>query len=235
MAYWETKYYKRAISDYLSGLDPKNSIVVDVGCGDGRFTDYLLDLGFQRIIATDNHLLPLQSLAQHIRQRQAEDNVLIINCNADQIPIMSESVDVVLAIGVYYYMGKNFENGIIEAYRCLKRNGMLVNSEPDIEGAIYKSLYFESLDDVYENFFQRHFKEEKGETPFKFRLFAKDELIHILDRLGFRVRKHIGLSLMPSILRIKTVRREINVNELDVNENKIWDVLDYLQLKWHLT
>lgn len=227
LAYWETKYYKEVIYNSLKKMNPKESIILDVGCGDGRFTEYLLEMGFERIIATDIHLVPLQSLAKSISQKDLNDKVLLINCDAKSTPIYSGKIDAVIAFGVYYYMGIDFEKGINEALRCLCNNGILLNSEPDLEGSIFKSLYFESIDDVFENFFLRRFKEEQGETKFKFRLFSKDEIELILNNSGFEVIDNFGLSLLPSILRIKTARGDISISELEKNEEKLWEVFDY--------
>lgn len=228
LAYWETGYLKEVISEYLSDVNPRSSVVIDAGCGDGRFTEHLLHSGFQRIVAVDTHLPVLQSLQSYLVQEQAEDRVLLVNCSADRMPIEAGSADAVLAIGVYFYMGDSFEDGIREAHRCLSGNGILVNMEPDIEGALYRSMILESLDDVFENFFDRRFKEEHGETPFKFRCFEKDELAHILDKLGFRVTKWVGLPLFPWILRIRTVRGEIDLQKLETEDERLRAVLDYL-------
>lgn len=50
LAYWETRYYQKIVFNCLKNLDRKDSIILDVGCGDGRFTEYLLKLGFKKII-----------------------------------------------------------------------------------------------------------------------------------------------------------------------------------------
>jgi len=37
--------------------------VADIGCGDGRFTEYLIDSGYTKIIATDIDINPLKNLS----------------------------------------------------------------------------------------------------------------------------------------------------------------------------
>ena len=39
LCYWETTYYKEAITTFLEGVDPRGKTALDAGCGDGRFTD----------------------------------------------------------------------------------------------------------------------------------------------------------------------------------------------------
>ncbi len=61
LAYWETPYYKEAIAGFLQDISPRNKTAIDVGCGDGRFTEQLVALGFDRIVATNVHARPLRS------------------------------------------------------------------------------------------------------------------------------------------------------------------------------
>lgn len=228
LAYWETKYYKEAISNFLA-LDPAGDVVVaDIGCGDGRFTEYLIDSGYTKIIATDIDINPLKNLSDFLENRGDRDKVLLVNSGVENLPLKSGILDAALCIGVLYYLNEDYEIGLREICRLLKNNGMFINSEPDLEGAIYKSVFFEGLEDVYENYFQRKFKEEKGETPFKFRLFTENEIRKVLNQNGLEVIDRYGLSLLPSIVRIMMLRGAIDKNELGNTEEKMRRVMDYL-------
>jgi SAM-dependent methyltransferase len=149
LAYWETPYYRKAITRFLQDVpSASDTVVMDVGCGDGRFTQLLLELGYQRIIATDAHLTPLLSLQDYANQEGFADRLLLIHCDADQIPVRSGSAAAILAIGVYYYLNDRYERCLQEAHRLLQDGGTLINSEPDFEGAVYKSLIFEDTRDA---------------------------------------------------------------------------------------
>lgn len=233
---WETPYYKNSLDNMLPKYkDIENKVVLDVGCGDGRFTEYLIRKGFKKIIAIDTDLRPLRSLALYLRTKKLNDRVLIIKCSAQNIPIKNNSLDLVLALGVFYYQNIEFEKCIKESARVLKKNAYLINSEPDMEGGLYKSIIFEGLDDLVENYFSKVFKEEKGETKYKFRLFNKNDLIKILNSNGFKVLNTHGLPLLPSILRIKFVRGEISSDDLIKNESKIKKIFDYLDTHGNLS
>jgi ubiquinone/menaquinone biosynthesis C-methylase UbiE len=227
LAYWETPYYKKAIARFLEDIQiSEDCIALDVGCGDGRFTELLIELGFQKIVATDVHFTPLQSLRDYAARKGFLDKLLLIQCSADRIPIRSEVASSVLAIGVYYYLNEKFENCLTEAYRILKPQGTLINSEPDLEGAVYKSMFFEEIEDALENLQTKKFKEEKGRTDFKFRLFENEEIQQLLAKHGFRVVDRHGLSLLPSILRIKMVRGEFSEDVVRDNEKEIRCLFD---------
>ena len=109
----------------------------------------------------------------------------------------------------------------------MTKGGVLINSEPDLEGAVYKSFIFEDPHDAIENLQLHRFKEEKGATDFKFKLFSREEFPALLERNGFNLIAHHGLSLLPSIIRIKMVRGEIDADELERNEQTMRQLLDY--------
>lgn len=228
LAYWETPYYKKAISRFLDETPPAHdAIVMDIGCGDGRFTEFLIELGYQRIIATDAHLTPLLSLQDYARRKGFSDRILIIHCDADSIPVRAGVAAAILAIGVYYYLNDRYEKCLLEAHRLLQKGGILINSEPDLEGAVYKSFIFEEPKDAIENLQQQRFKEEKGNTDFKFKLFSRKEFPALLKKNGFSLIAYHGLSLLPSIIRIKMVRGEFDAEELAEQEQGVRQVLDY--------
>lgn len=228
LSFWETPYYRKAILSFLADFHPTaESVALDIGCGDGRFSELLIEHGFQRVIATDAHLTPLISLQNYANEKGFADKLLLIQCDADHLPLPAQASDVILAIGVFYYLNNRFEACLTEAARLLRRGGILINSEPDLEGAVVKSLYFEGIEDALENFEQLQFKEEKGETKFKFRLFSQDEMPHILSAHGFTNETYHGLSLLPSILRIKMVRGEIDKDQVSKAENRLREMFDY--------
>jgi ubiquinone/menaquinone biosynthesis C-methylase UbiE len=228
LAYWEAPYLKEAIQRFLQEVDRDNTIVADVGCGDGRFTEYLLELGFCKIIATDLDLRPLQSLALHLDRIGAQDKVLLIHSTVDHLPLKSGICEAVLAIGVLFYLNESFCQGLNELVRVLKPSGTLVNYEPNLEGKIYKSLFLDTLDDVFENYFERTTKEQQGATPFKFKLFTEAEITQFLEDAGLEVRDYHGISTFSIIIRIMMVRGLLDEASVSKHEGKIREIMDYL-------
>lgn len=58
----------------------------------------------------------------------------------------------VLASDIIYYLDTKFDAAIGKAVVIFKSRGLLINSDLDLEGAIYKSRFFKTLDDVIENY-----------------------------------------------------------------------------------
>lgn len=234
LAYWETPYFYEVIERLLKEFDVDNSIIADIGCGDGRFTELLIRLGFKKIIATDVDMRSLESLEKHLIKTCNIDKVLLIHTEVENIPVKNEICDAVLCIDVLYYINDSYIKGLKELHRLLKKGADLINSEPDLEGAIYKSVFFETMDDVYENYFNRIFKEERGDTNYKFRLFSEQDMMDILSGNGFVVKDKHGLSLFPSIVRIMMVRGQIKKEDLAKYENRLREVMDYLNVNGKL-
>lgn len=234
LSYWESRYYRDAVREFAQDSVSENAIAIDVGCGDGRLTFELLRMGFDRVIATDIDIRPLMALRKELERTGELDKVLLLQCDVTRIPVQTESCDVAICIGVLYYLNERYEDGLREIHRVLRRGGILVNSEPDLEGALYKSIFFEELSDVLENYFDRRFKEQKGDTDYKFKLFSRDEMRKQLASVGLSVSDSHGLSLFSSILRIKTVRGAVSEERLKEEEPRLREVLNYLDEKGQL-
>jgi len=228
LAYWETPYYKETIASFLKGIAPKGLTVMDVGCGDGRFTEQLIDLGFDRIVATDIDVRPLRELAKHAEIHGFRDKLLLIQCSADSIPIKQNSIDVALSIGVLYYLIDRFEAGLQHVANLVTPGGIVIDSEPDLEGALLKALLFEDLSDYIRVFQEHTFNETCKGDKTRFRLFSPDELHSHYRAAGFDVLDRHGLSIFPSIFRIAMVRGEISEDRLAEKEKEIKEIFDYL-------
>ena len=231
LCYWETSYYKETLVAFLEGVDPRGKTAMDVGCGDGRFTEQLIRLGYERVVATDIDIRPLQGLAMYSEAKGFRDKLLLIQCSADCIPVKQESVDVALSIGVLYYLNERFEDGLRCIVGLLRPSGILIDSEPDFEGALLKAMIFEDLTDYVEVFQGHTFTEAcKGEKS-RFRVFTADELQGHYRAAGLDVLDRHGLSLFPSILRIAMVRGKFTESEIADIEIDIRKTFDYFDQK----
>jgi SAM-dependent methyltransferase len=110
-----------AVEDILRSV-PSNGIILEGGCGLGRWLLYHKDS--RRIVELDYSLSALSALKAY----QPESRV----CRGDvtRLPIASNSVDCYLSFGVLEHFEGGPDSGPQEAYRVLKPDGTLLISGP---------------------------------------------------------------------------------------------------------
>jgi len=94
----------------------KGKLVLDAGCGSGRFSEIALKLG-ARLIAID-----YSSAVDAASQNLSSDNLLIAQGDLADLPLPSDSLDFVYCIGVLQHT-KWPEKIVAELLRCLKPGG----------------------------------------------------------------------------------------------------------------
>ena len=94
----------------------KGKLVLDAGCGSGRFSEIALNLG-ARLIAID-----YSSAVDAASQNLSSDSLLIAQGDLADLPLPNESLDFVYCIGVLQHT-KWPEKIVAELLRCLKPGG----------------------------------------------------------------------------------------------------------------
>ena len=225
---WETPYYNKFIDECLDGEELFGKVCLDLGCGDGRFTEHLINKGVKKVICLDADYEPLHKLSIYSEKKGFRDKIELIHSGVENIPIKNESVDIVLALGVYYYLGEKQVNGLQETYNKMKKNGILISSDPNLEGIALRSLLFNTLEDMVENFTNSNFKEEQNTTKYRFPLHEEKKLLSLYELSGFNLSHKKGLSIFHQIIRIQYVRGLISKEELENNLHKLKEIFDYL-------
>jgi SAM-dependent methyltransferase len=233
LCYWDTIYYKRAIAEFLKEVNPEEKIAADIGCGDGRFTELLIKLGFDKVVAIDADLRPLYSLARHAEEKGFRDKLLLIQGNIEHVLLKEEKIDVALTIGVLYYLNERFEDALENVTRIVKPGGILIGAEPDIEGAMLKDLLFGSISEYLQVLSERTFIETVNGEKFRFRVFSHDELVAIYEKAGLQIIDHHCISLFPYILRIGMVRGQFQMNQVAAVEAEIRRSFEFLDQNGH--
>ncbi|MBX2926542.1 MAG: methyltransferase domain-containing protein [Saprospiraceae bacterium] len=224
---WETPYYQKEITNFLQDTD-RSKPILDIGCGDGRFTKILVDLGFEKIVCLDSDYRLLSSLNTHAKELGFREKLCIIHTDADELPFNPETFSAILAIGVLYYLNENQKSAIENIYRLLINNGVFILSEPEIEGMMFRTLVFENLNATIEILEDRLFKESQGDSTFKFQIKSKKELQAIIEHSGFSVEDYHGITMFQNILRIMLVRGLVSQSEIEKNYNKLKSLFDFL-------
>ena len=102
---------------------PKNSTILEIGCGDGRFGSYLGNK-FKKYRGTD----PDKEYIYIAKKQNKLKNVFYKLGYAEKIPFKNK-FDIVFFAFSWHFV-KDFEKAIIEIKRILKKDGILIILEP---------------------------------------------------------------------------------------------------------
>jgi SAM-dependent methyltransferase len=231
---WETPYFIKILDDFLKDVNLKDKVILDFGCGDGRFTQYLLSRGATKIICVDFDYEPLLSLSEYAKENNVSDKLFLIHSDFDNLPFVNQQFDLILSIAVIYYLNEGYEKAIAKFHSLLNNQSILITSDPELEGFLFRSLLFDSLEDTIDLFEKKRFKETKEKTGFNFRVFDKDEWKSIFTKNSFEILDNKGVSMFHNIIRVLLLRGIITEKEIELNEKKIWEMLDYLHVHGNL-
>ncbi len=134
-----------------------NKIVLDIASGEG-YGSNVLSKSASKVIGVD---IDLESVNE-ANKKYIKENLKFIQGSADNIPVESNSIDVVISFETIEHHDKH-EEMLLEIKRVLKKDGILIMSSPDkkyysdMTGQVnvfhVKELYF----DEFKNLIDRHF------------------------------------------------------------------------------
>jgi ubiquinone/menaquinone biosynthesis C-methylase UbiE len=99
----------------------KNKIVLDMGCGSGRFTSSLANLGVKKAFGVDKGRAGLK-IAKIYAKKNKIKNLQYKHASVLNLPFKNEKFDFVFCKGVLHHTG-NLKKGLNEFYRVMKKNG----------------------------------------------------------------------------------------------------------------
>lgn len=190
-------------------------VIVDIGCGRGDKTLYLSNAvrhncGFLIMLDLDIDLL------KHVKTMLGFDNphIDIVHCDAQLLPFRSNSIDIALLWNVLMFIF-NDKQALLEAFRILKRNGLIVISVYNVKTGFRNYDLIKLLRLIAFKF-----------MPISIRIPTKDQLIVFAQKISSEsVYKVLRVPLSKLIPIIKD---EIADEELYVNANKFNGLYAYV-------
>ncbi|WP_017903715.1 class I SAM-dependent methyltransferase [Pseudomonas asplenii] len=127
---WQHHVLRVAINDLrrlFSEELPKNPVLLDAGCGQGKSFQYLQQVfAPQRLIGLDADPHSLQLAAEEARRRNLDIELIGSDCATLEVP--SESVDILFCHQTFHHLVQQ-DRALAEFYRVLKPGGYLLFAE----------------------------------------------------------------------------------------------------------
>lgn len=99
----------------------KNKLVLDMGCGSGRFTSAFSSLGVKKAIGVDKGTMGIKIAKKYAKLNNIK-NLEYKNGSVLKLPFKNEKFDFVFCKGVLHHTG-NLKKGLEEFNRVMKRGG----------------------------------------------------------------------------------------------------------------
>src|SRR3989344_8871423 len=173
----------------------KRTILLDIGCGTGKYTIQLSSF-FKTIIGIDPSR-PALELAQNIANKRKIKNVIFIEGRGEAIPLPSKSVDAILLTWVTIDPNIIFK----EMKRVLRKGGIIIRISPHVKDEL--TSLFPNFDikpiEAKNNWFKKMgFKSEIKEIIIKFK--SENEKCKIMKKVIGVNRKVFKNRIKHSIL-----------------------------------
>jgi Methylase involved in ubiquinone/menaquinone biosynthesis len=172
-----TKMERRSSLEVMEELLPlRGATIVDVGCGDGWLTRVLTRRGA--------HVTGIEVSPRHLQGARTTPPVgdeHYIQGVAEDLPIVSRSVDIVLFFNSLHHIDKDgLAKALSESARVLKSGGILYVSEPLPEGP-----YFEVMKPVHDETEVRQQAQAILRTAPEYGLLV-ERTVHHVDKVKLR-------------------------------------------------
>lgn len=191
---------------FLQKHIPKNSIVLDIGCGTGETIKILSPIA-KKIIGIDNDKYAINKCRENIKNL---DNVEIFLEDAEKMHFKNNSFDVVICMGTTFdNFGKTKTKILLEIKRVLKNEGIFILS-------VYNENALEERLKIYRKHWKGFINKGGGTILYKDIIseqFSKDEITKILKNNGFNILELIKGRIFYLIkTQIKNGRRNRKEN-----------------------
>lgn len=121
----------------------KNSVVLDLGCGSGRWTKYI-----SKKVAIVEAVDPSDAVFSALNLTKDEENVRVTQASVSNIPFDDNTFDFIVCLGVLHHI-PDTQKALIDLSKKLKPNGnilLYLYYKLDNRGVIYKLIFnFSSL------------------------------------------------------------------------------------------
>ena len=172
-----------AKSDYPIMLDAilnnshQESVVLEGGCGLGKFLFFLREKDYTNLIGVDFIEEPLQLI------KKRDPVIDVRKGDVNELPIKDDSIDLYLSMGVIEHFEEGPQNALNEAYRVLKVNGTLIVAVPYQN--VYRGTFRKYITMPLLKLFKPSFR-NKNRVFYQY-YYSKKDLVNFFQQSSFEI------------------------------------------------
>lgn len=199
----ENRFYIKLINKSLEKINfQKNTRIVDLGCGDGRFVLHFLKSGFRRIVGLDLSIHNLRLLSKRLeKMQQATEKILLVEGDICKPPLPESYFDLVISIGVLSTLNERYCEGIRSCAKLAKKGGFVLTIDPTEFGAAMYAIVRHDLNELEKVILTRT-KTVDIENPnaTRYGVRSVEEMKEAHKTNGLKIVSISGIPLFPSLL-----------------------------------
>jgi SAM-dependent methyltransferase len=178
-----------------------DSVIVDIGAGDGRNTLPWLAWGYERVIAVDAIAASLARLRAGLMDQHPQwlNRVLLVQADMRRLPLVTGSAARAVAIETLFYLNEDYPLGLAECRRILDSDGVLLTAERAWEGALLTHLLYGGVAAFCQLANSRDVWDGEPGHLVRSRSFTEREVQAALAAAGFAVLHTAGVPLFSVV------------------------------------
>ncbi len=185
-------------NDVLPLLDVASDLIMDLGCGDGRYVDFFLSKGAQRVVALNYEIEPLLQLKSRLTEEQLRRVVLVCG-DIMSVPLKAEMASLSFAWGMLTCL-PDFDAGRRRVSELTAEGGYIFCVEPLLEHAVVYALVRADIDEFMTTVDLKSRAASWDEKGKRYRVYSKCELDSFFSSGELEILFHGGISVLPSLV-----------------------------------
>ena len=179
-------------------LDVAGDLIIDLGCGDGRYVDFFLSNGAQRVIALNYEIEPLLHLKSRLTEEQLRRVVLVCG-DVMSVPLKTERAALSFAWGMLTCL-PDFKAGYRRIEELTAQGGYVFCVEPLLEHAVVYALIRGDIEEFKTTVDLKSRAASWDEKTKRYRVYSKNELDGFFASSELELVFHGGISVLPSLV-----------------------------------
>jgi len=210
-------------------------IVLDLGCGDGRFTSWFLKNTKAKVVSVDCNHISLNDLFKREKKNLIKKRLILIKSDINNLNFETKKFDIIFSYEVMYYLEKKkYFINLRKILKSLKINGNLIIGERTIFGGMIHSLINFSINNFIKTVEQNLIVDNFNGNKIRTNVINEEKIIKFLNKKNC-IAKTYYISIIPMMVSfiLSNLKSNKFIANLKLNKKKFLKVLSNYKFNKH--